>query len=195
MARPPRRPRATSISRAAAPIRPSVGRSHRSARQVDASPARMPPNGAKPPLHAASLASAAVRTVRHLVSAKPSLPLPERRPPPPARLHHRRRTEVRHHVAVDVSQRASQRRPADDEGDELLRRQFPSRDPLVPHALPAGSRHEPRRREGEQKLTGESSAYYMFHPLAAVRIAETLPARKLSCCSAIPSAARSPTIN
>jgi Sulfotransferase domain len=32
---------------------------------------------------------------------------------------------------------------------------------------------------GAQKLTGESSAYYMFHPLAPARIANTLPHTKI----------------
>ena len=32
---------------------------------------------------------------------------------------------------------------------------------------------------GEKKLTGESTAYYMFHPLAPARIAQTLPQAKI----------------
>ena len=64
------------------------------------------------------------------------------------------------------------------EGRPLLRQELRARSGLVPRPLPAARHRRPgARRRRRLPITGESSPYYMFHPLAADRIAAR-PARR-----------------
>ena len=62
------------------------------------------------------------------------------------------------------------------QGHRLLRPALRPRAPVVPRTLPATGLA--RRKHGPHAVTFESSGYYLFHPLAAGRIARDLPASR-----------------